>query len=96
MDKPLLFFTILYSILGLIMILSSSTVSAVLRYGVSTYYFFIRQLLFIIAGLIAGIIILKLPTSRYKLFTPILVIGILAALAGLFVYGKMVHKVGII
>lgn len=89
MDKPLLFFTILYSILGLIMILSSSSVSAVLRYGVSTYYFFIRQLLFIIAGLIAGIIILKLPTSRYKLFTPVLVIGILAALAGLFVYGKI-------
>lgn len=89
MDKPLLFFTILYSMLGLIMILSSSSVSAVLRYGVSTYYFFIRQLLFIIVGLVAGIIILKLPTSRYKLFTPVLVIGILAALAGLFVYGKI-------
>ena len=89
MDKPLLFFTILYSILGLVMILSSSSVSAVLRYGVSTYYFFIRQLLFIIAGFVAGIIILKLPTSRYKLFTPILVIGILASLAGLFVYGQI-------
>ena len=89
MDKTLLFLTIIYAILGLIMILSASSVSAVLRYGVSTYYFFIRQLLFIIAGFIAGIIILKLPTSKYRLFTPVLVIGILAALAGLFVYGKI-------
>lgn len=89
MDKPLLFFTILYSVFGLIMILSSSSVSAVLRYGVSTYHFFIRQLIFIVVGFCVGIIILKLPTSKYKLFTPLLVIGILIALAGLFVYGKI-------
>lgn len=89
MDKPLLFFTILYSILGLIMILSASSVSAVLRYHVSTYYFFIRQLLFIIASFAIGLVILKLPTSKYKYFTPFLVLGILAALAGLFIYGKI-------
>lgn len=89
MDKPLLFFTILYSILGLIMILSASSVSAVLRYHVSTYYFFIRQLLFIIVSFAIGIVILKLPTSKYKYFTPFLVLGILAALAGLFIYGRI-------
>lgn len=89
MDKPLLFFTILYSILGLIMILSASSVSAVLRYNVSTYYFFIRQLLFVLFSFFVGFIILKLPTSKYKYFTPFLVLGILAALVGLFVYGKI-------
>ena len=88
MDKPLLFFTILYSMLGLIMILSASSVSAVLRYGVSTYYFFIRQLLFVIASFILGFfVILRLPTTKYKYFMPVFVIGILVALAGLFVYG---------
>lgn len=87
-DKPLFFLTIVYSILGLIMILSASSVTAVLRYGVSTYYFFIRQFLFVIVSFIFGsMIVLKLPTSKYKFFTPILVIGILCALAGLFVYG---------
>lgn len=87
-DKPLLFFTILYSLIGLIMILSASSVSAVLRYGVSTYYFFIRQLIFVGFSFAIGIfIILRLPTAKYKLFTPFLVIGILAALGGLFVYG---------
>ncbi len=89
MDKPLLFFTILYSILGLIMILSASSVSAVLRYNVSTYYFFIRQLLFVLFSFFIGFIILKFPTSKYKYFTPFLVLGILAALVGLFVYGKI-------
>ncbi len=90
MDKPLLFLTILYSVLGLIMILSASSVSAVLRYHVSTYYFFIRQLLFIIVSFLASyFVILRLPTSKYKYFTPFLVIGILVALAGLFVYGKI-------
>ena len=89
MDKPLLFFTILYSILGLIMILSASSVSAVLRYHVSTYYFFIRQLLFIIVSFAIGLVVMKLPTSKYKYFTPFLVLGILTALAGLFIYGRI-------
>ena len=89
MDKTLLFLMILYSILGLIMILSASSVSAVLRYNVSTYYFFIRQLIFILVGLAAGIFIINLPTSKYKYFTPVLIIGILVALGGLFVYGKI-------
>jgi cell division protein FtsW len=88
MDKPLLFLTILYSIIGLIMILSASSVSAVLRYGVSTYYFFIRQLVFVVFSFLFGfLIILRLPTSKYRFFIPFLLIGILAALAGLFVYG---------
>ena len=71
------------------MILSASSVSAVLRYNVSTYYFFIRQLLFVLFSFFIGFIILKLPTSKYKYFTPFLVLGILAALVGLFVYGKI-------
>ena len=89
MDKTLLFFTILYSILGLIMILSSSSVSAVLRYNVSTYYFFIRQLIFVLVSFLIGIFIVNLPTSKYKYFTPILLIGILVSLGGLFVYGRI-------
>ena len=89
MDKTLLFFTILYSIIGLIMILSASSVSAVLRYNVSTYYFFIRQLIFVLLSFLIGIFIINLPTSKYKYFTPILLIGILVALGGLFVYGKI-------
>lgn len=88
MDKPLLFMMLLYSVLGLVVILSASSVSAVLRYGVSSYYFFIRQFLFVVAAFFVGIaIILRIPTSKYKKFTPLLVVGILASLIGLFFYG---------
>lgn len=90
MDMPLLVLTILYSILGLIMILSASSVSAVLRYKVSSYYFFVRQFIFVFCSFLVGfIIVLRLPTSKYKLFTPFLVVGILVALIGLFLYGKI-------
>ena len=89
LDKPLLFLTVVYSVLGLIMILSASSVSAVLRYNVSTYYFFIRQLMFIFVGLVIGIFIINFPTARYRFLTPILIMVSIASLAGLFVYGKI-------
>jgi len=90
MDKPLLILTILYSILGLIMILSASSISAVLRYHVSSSHFFIRQLIFIIATFTVGLgFVIRFPTSKYKYITPFMVIGIAASLIGLFVYGKI-------
>jgi len=92
MDKPLLFMTILYSILGLVMILSASSVAAVLRYGQPSYNFFIRQLLFYGAAFSVGfIIILRFPTGKYKLFIYLLLAGILASLFGLFIYGQITN-----
>lgn len=88
MDIPLLIMMLLYSILGLIIILSASSVSAVLRYNVSSYYFFIRQFIFVFVSFFIGInVLLRLPTSRYKMFTPLFIVGILASLIGLFFYG---------
>lgn len=83
---------VLYSILGLVMILSASSVSAVLRYKVSSYYFFIRQIIFIVFSFIVGIyIVLNIKTSKYKLFVPLLVVGILGALIGLFFHGMITN-----
>ncbi len=87
MDKPLFFFMILYIILGLVMILSASSVSAVLRYNVSTYYFFIRQFLFVLASIICGVILLKIPTSKYKFIAPIYLIGVIILLFLVFSLG---------
>ncbi len=92
MDKPLLILTIIFSILGLIMILSASSVSAVLRYQVSSSYFFFRQALFILASFFVGFfIILRIPTEKYKYFTPLMTIGIVVSLIGLFIYGKITN-----
>jgi cell division protein FtsW len=88
MDIPLLIMMLLYSLLGLVLILSASSVSAVLRYGVSSYYFFIRQLIFLGVSFFVGFyIILRIPTQKYQYFTPLLVVGIIASLVGLFFYG---------
>ena len=87
-DFPLFILMILFSILGLIMILSASSVSAVLRYKSSTYHFFIRQLIVVIVAFAVGIFfLLRFKTKTYEFFTPFLVVGILGALVGLFFKG---------
>ena len=84
---------IIYSIFGLIMIFSSSSVSTVLRYNVPQYHFMARQAIFILASFLVGlIIVLRIPTSKYKYFTPIAIIGIVVALVGLFVYGRITNN----
>lgn len=101
-DKPLMFMIILYSILGLVLILSASSVSAVLRYNVSSYYFFTRQLIFLLVSFVIGLFILNIPTSKYSKITPFLITGIIASLIGLFFYGVATnnaqswYRVGII
>ena len=88
MDKPIFFLMIAYSILGLVMILSASSVSAVLRYAVSPSYFFIRQLMFICASFFAGIaIVLRIPTKKYRFLAPLYLLVVLSLLFLVFGYG---------
>ena len=92
-DKPLFVLMLIYCVLGLIMIFSSSNVSTVLRYHVSVYHFFIRQAIFLILGLLAGfIIILRLPTNKYKHFAIPIIIIVISALIGLFMYGQITNN----
>lgn len=65
-DKPLFILTIIFTLLGLVMIYSSSSISSVLRYDRPSYYFFEKQLIFVILSFICGIFILKTPTKYYK------------------------------
>lgn len=93
MDKPLFIMMILYSLIGLLIILSASSVSAVLRYEVSSYNFFIKQAIFVVlAFLVGSILFLNMPTSKYKYFSPFLIVGVIAALIGLFFYGKITNN----
>ena len=88
MDKTILAFMIIYSILGLVMILSASSVSAVLRYAVSPSYFFVRQLIFIVASFFVGIFfVLKIPTFRYRVLSLLYLAGVLGLLFLVFGYG---------
>ena len=58
MDKFLFLLMFLYTILGLVMVFSASSVTAVLQYGQSESYFFLRQLFYIVLAYISGFIIL--------------------------------------
>ena len=66
-DKPLLFMTIFYVVIGLVMIYSASSVSAIQRYGVSSSYFFTRQLIAVgAATLFSILVIIRFHTIKYQ------------------------------
>lgn len=65
LNKSILILMLFYAFLGVFLILDASSISSVLTYGVDTYYFFKRQLAFIIIGLFASLIILRFPTKTY-------------------------------
>ena len=89
-DKPLFFLSLIYTILGLVMVLSASSVSAVLRYNVSSSYFFVRQLLFMGAAWFVGLFfILKIPTKKYRILAPIYLFGTISLLFLVFGYGAI-------
>lgn len=94
MDLWLLILMLVFSIFGLIMIFSASSVSTVLRYNVPQYHFFLRQAIFLISSFIVGfLIIIRFPTSKYKYLTPLAILAIIVALIGLLVYGKLTNNV---
>lgn len=76
------------------MIFSASSVSTVLRYNVPQYHFFLRQAIFLVASFIIGfLVVVRFPTSKYKYLTPLAIVGIIVALVGLLVYGKLTNNV---
>ena len=68
MDKLLFLLMIIYTVLGLVMVFSASSMTAVLQYGKSESYFFTRQLFFVILAYICGFIILFMPNKFIRLF----------------------------
>ena len=88
-DKPLFILMFIYIVIGLVMILSASSVSAVLRYDVPPSYFFIRQLLFVIASCFVGFLVV-LPTSikkKYQVFSVLYLAATIFLLFWVFGYG---------
>ena len=89
LNYPLLILTIIYAIFGCLMIYSASSISAILRYDVSTARFVTRQVETLILGVIAGIFLIFTPTTLYKYVSKIAMFVAIGALALLFVYGKV-------
>lgn len=92
-DKPLFFAVIVLCAIGLVMVFSASNITSVLQYKVSSYYFFKKQLIVMVAGLLFGVIfLLNFPTSKYHYLKSLMMIGIIGMLGGLFVYGTVTNS----
>ena len=91
-DKVLLVLMIIYSLFGLLMIFSASSVLSVVREHNSAYYYFLRQLIFVCGSYFIGLfIILRVPIKKYgKLIIPALV-GLTVLLIGLIVKEEMIN-----
>lgn len=93
MDKLLFALMIIYTILGLIMIFSASSITAVLYNKVEESYFFKKQLIVAAACWIVGLtFLLRFPTSKYKKLAPLGMIGIIGLLLFLIPYGTITNS----
>ncbi|MDO4375758.1 MAG: FtsW/RodA/SpoVE family cell cycle protein [bacterium] len=92
MDKLLLLLMLVFTIFGLVMIFSASSITAVLYNGASESYYFRKQLIVVIASWIIGFsIVLKLKTKSYELLAPAGMIAILISLILVFSYGTITN-----
>lgn len=87
LDKPLLICVMIFSIFGLVMILSASSMESYMRYDFSPYHYFFRELIFVIIGLILFFFTILFPTKNYKKLSSFFMIVIFIALIGLLIYG---------
>ncbi len=91
LDKTLLFTTILLFIVGLVMIFSSSNITAYMKQGDSPYTYFFRQLLFLGMGLFGSSLIIKIDTKFYKKLGFFLLVILTIILGIILINGKITN-----
>lgn len=93
LDKKLLLIILVFTIFGLVMVFSASSISAVLYNKVEETYFFKRQAFIAIGMWFIGIFfILRIPTSKYKFLAKGYFFLILIILALIFPYGTITNS----
>lgn len=92
LDIPLLISTILLFVVGLVMVFSSSNVTAYMSHAVSPYNYFIKQGIFLIVGIILFLVMIRFNTKLYGMVSWILLILISASLVILLIYGKATNN----
>ncbi len=86
-DKPLLFVTLVLFIFGLIMVFSASNVTAYMTHAVSPFYYFFKQGIFLIVGLLLSLFMMKFNLKSYSLFSRGLLVIFIISLVVLLIYG---------
>jgi cell division protein FtsW len=77
------------NVVGLVMILSASSVAALSDYG-SSWYFFNRQLMWAVVGLVAFLVSARMDYRLWRRFAPFVLVGALVTLSVVLVGGKLV------
>ncbi|MCM1115721.1 MAG: FtsW/RodA/SpoVE family cell cycle protein, partial [Clostridium sp.] len=89
-DIPFLALTIALLTIGLIMLFSASYPYAYYKHDHDSYYFFTRQFIFAVLGLIAMFVMSKINYKWLKVFTtPLLIVTILMLIVVLFYHTKV-------
>lgn len=91
-DKLLLILMIIFSLFGLLMVFSASSVFSVIANHNSPYYYFFKQAIFICAGYFVGFFFLiRIPIKKYQ---KLIILGIgtmFFLLVGLIIKGELIN-----
>lgn len=87
LDKTILIISIILFVVGLIMVFSSSNVTAYMRHAVSPYNYFIKQAVFLLVGIFLALIMIPFNTRFYGFMSKILFLIVGASLGILLIIG---------
>ncbi len=88
LDKPLFFMTLLLFIVGLVMVFSSSNVTAYMSHAVSPYNYFIKQAFILVTGFIIFLFMVNFNTKLYGIVSWLLLFVIGGSLIILLIMGE--------
>ena len=89
LDIPLLALSVLLFVIGAIMIFSASNVTAFMLHVVNPYHYFIRQVIFLLGGLVVSLFMIRFNTKVYGMFSWFLMISGGAVLFLLLIFGQI-------
>lgn len=91
-DKPLLIISFILFIIGLVMIFSSSNITAFMKYAASPYNYFFKQVIFLVISVVVSLFLIRFHSKSYHIITNLGVYVIGATLALLLVYGSVKNQ----
>lgn len=91
MDKPLLIISIILFAIGLIMIYSASNVTAFMQYDADPSRYFMKELFFMLAGVVAALIFIRIPINKYSGLSWVVTFGIGVVIVILALLGQVVN-----
>lgn len=91
-DKTLLITSLFLFILGLVMVFSASNVTSFMKLDSTPYHFFNKQLIFLVAGLFAALIVIGIKTKHYGWLSTIGTVVIIILLIILLAYGEVTNQ----